>query len=160
MNRANIKGLLLGENDSTLVNLREFLEKRGCDCSFSKSPDESLAAFGRRSFDLILNTLPMRTHPSLPELGTPTRNIFSSYPVENGCWWLPIMRGGRACFGTFALRPNELAGTLQDALRGIQDIPNGPYIRYARSSGISSARHNATQPLLEPAKEARSVAAH
>jgi hypothetical protein len=110
--------------DNTTAHLREFLERRGCQCSAANSLDESIAIFEPRSFDLILNTLTTRDLESLRVLGTSNCDVFSSCPVANSCWWLPIMRGGRDCFGAPALRPNELAGALQETLRVTSVTPN------------------------------------
>ena len=115
MNRA-IRVLLLGENDASLDYLREFLETRGCHCCFAKSPAESIETYGPCCFDLILDTLPGRGHPSLAGLGTSNCDIFRSYCVENSCWWLPIVSAGIECSGAPGLRPREFARKLGETL--------------------------------------------
>ena len=69
-----MRALLLGANDTT-AQLRDFLERRGCQCSVANSLDESFSIFGPRSFDLILNTLTSRKLESLCELGTPNSEL-------------------------------------------------------------------------------------
>jgi hypothetical protein len=46
--------------------------------------------------------------------------LFYALPVENGCWWVPILRVGEECFGVPALRPTEFAGALDEVLEQIE----------------------------------------
>lgn len=113
MARAKASVLLLGDEASTSW-LRMYFAQRGFHCSRA----ESIACRPRLgNYRLILNTKPRRIpHSSLLELETEGRNIFSALPVENGCWWLPIVREGCRCFGQPALRSREFGQILDEIL--------------------------------------------
>jgi hypothetical protein len=53
-------------------------------------------------------------------LGLSNCHVFYAYPVENGCWWLPLMKGGQECVGAPALRPREFVGALDQTLKEIR----------------------------------------
>jgi hypothetical protein len=44
-------------------------------------------------------------------------SIFYTFPVENGCWWLPTLRRGRECHGAPAFRRNEFSVELERMLQ-------------------------------------------
>jgi hypothetical protein len=48
---------------------------------------------------------------------------FYGHPVEEGCWWFPIVRHGQKCFGVRGFRAGEFVGVLEHALRDIQLRP-------------------------------------
>jgi CheY-like chemotaxis protein len=77
--------LLLGADD-TIAHLREFLERRGCQCSAANSLGESIAIFEPRSFDLILNTLTTRilNLSVYSELRTVTSSVLTRLPTVVG----------------------------------------------------------------------------
>jgi response regulator RpfG family c-di-GMP phosphodiesterase len=39
---------------------------------------------------------------------------FLCLPVENSCFWLPAIDGGKTCLGLAALRPAEIASALKE----------------------------------------------
>lgn len=53
-------------------------------------------------------------------LGRSNCHVFYAYPVENGCWWLPLMNDGQECLGAPALRPREFVGVLDQTLKEIR----------------------------------------
>src|SRR6516225_2972585 len=40
-------------------------------------------------------------------LTSPTGFARPTLPVEEGCWWLPVLQNGEDCLGTAAFRPNQ-----------------------------------------------------
>lgn len=118
MSNGCVSVLLLGESESRLFYLRQQLVSRGRRCSFARSTNEGVALFGRHCFQLILSTTPLHHADALlTELGDSAYTVFYCYPVEDGCWWLPVVRRGQICFGAPGLRPREFAGVL-DEMRG------------------------------------------
>lgn len=90
--------LLVSNIETGAGYLRQQLESRGCRCWGATSTEELTAMVGRQSFDLILSTswLP---DPVLRKLMDSKSTVFFSYPVRNGCWWLPVLERGRHCLG-------------------------------------------------------------
>jgi hypothetical protein len=123
MSHGSVSVLLLGERESGLSYLRQQLENRGCSCWFARSTNEDLALFGRHCFQLIISTTPLNQANSLlTELGASACAVYYCYPVEDGCWWLPVARHGQKCFGAPALRPSEFVAVPDEMLREITSV--------------------------------------
>jgi hypothetical protein len=46
--------------------------------------------------------------------------LFYFQLVEDGCWWLPALRSGQTCFGSYALRPSEFVLSLNEIMEEIR----------------------------------------
>jgi len=112
--------LVLGESAKRPSSLLRRLQKWGCDCSFATSTEEALALIHHHSFRLILSTLPLHGRdPLLGQLGESDCTVFFTCPLEDGCWWVPLMRHGQKCLGTPALLPSEFAELLPRLVKEI-----------------------------------------
>lgn len=121
MSQAAVRVLLLGECARGSFHLLWHLEQRGCRCWFATSAKEALELFHQYKFQLILSTSPVRQATQMISLlGRSNCSVFYAYPVEQGCWWLPLMNRGQECFGAPALRPNEFACALDQELERIR----------------------------------------
>jgi hypothetical protein len=47
-------------------------------------------------------------------------NMFHLLPVEEGGWWLPVVRGGKDCLGVHAVRTREFSKVLAVMVRDIR----------------------------------------
>jgi hypothetical protein len=120
MNHGTVRVLLIGETKDGSSYLRAQLESRGCSCCFGRSTEESVALFDRHSFHLILSTSPLDYgDPYLTELADSNCTVYYSRVVENGCWWLPLVRRGQRCWSAPALRPSEFVGVLDHLVKEI-----------------------------------------
>jgi hypothetical protein len=112
--------LLVGRNGSWGSAVIKSLKKCGCEFSF-EAPQNVTAEFTRKvTYDLILldSTVSQEQRRELASelLGSQT-SIFYTFPVENGCWWLPTLRRGHDCHGSPAFRRNEFPIELERILR-------------------------------------------
>jgi len=96
------------------------IEKFGGELSFAAPQIVTPEYVRRGAYNLIL--LDSTVHPEqrrqlASELNGSGVSIYYSFPVENGCWWLPALRRGQDCHGAPAFRrsdfPMELERTLQ-----------------------------------------------
>jgi hypothetical protein len=72
------------------------------------------------AYDLILldsTVSPEQRRQLASELIGSGVSVFYTFPVENGCWWLPTLRRGQDCHGTPAFRRNEFPFELERILR-------------------------------------------
>jgi hypothetical protein len=121
MNQESVRVLLLGECAKGSSHLLWHLEQRGCHCSFAASAEEAVALFHQCKVHLILSTSPVHQATKIVSLlGRFNCSVFYAYPVEQGCWWLPLMNSGQKCFGAPALRPSEFADALDQKLKEIR----------------------------------------
>ena len=113
--------LLVGRNGSWGKLVLKSLEKFGAELSFAPPQTVTPEHARKGAFNIILldsTVLPEQRRQLASELAGSSISIFYSFPVENGCWWLPTLRHGQGCHGTVAFRrnefPNELERILQD----------------------------------------------
>jgi len=111
--------LLVGESLHLFSTFRR-LEKLGCQCHFAESHREVSELLSHTKLDIVLS---MYTHQRLSEmmalLAGSRVTMFHMLPVEEGCWWLPILRNGEHCLGTPAFRPSEFTYVLTEIIKGI-----------------------------------------
>src|ERR1700728_1383335 len=112
MSQDTIRVLLIGESEHGCAHVRRLLEKRGCQCWFGRSFDEGAALFVEHRFHVILSTIPFHQFGRfLAKLKNVPSTVFQCCQVENGCWWLPIVRQGRERVGAPARRASEFLAT-------------------------------------------------
>ncbi len=116
-----VRVLLVGESAKGSSSLQDRLAKRGCECHAAKSCSQAILLSAGHAFDLILCTGQMEGINELVEslIGSPT-TLFRCHPVEDSCWWLPVVRHGEKCLGAPALRPNEFASALNEIVEEIK----------------------------------------
>lgn len=116
------KALLVGENSYTPSTLTNCLKQRGFECEFASSGQQALSMARVHDFDLVLSPIRLggTSLLSLMDLFTGSGvTMFYFQAVENGCWWLPAMRRGKRCFGSFAYRTDEFAPALEEAIEEV-----------------------------------------
>jgi len=121
MSQDVVRVVFLGKSARGASHLLWHLRQRGCHCSFAASAEEAVALFHQCKVHLILST--SRVHQAtkiVSLLGRFNCSVFYAYPVEQGCWWLPLMNSGQKCFGAPALRPSEFADVLDQKLKEIR----------------------------------------
>jgi hypothetical protein len=57
--------------------------------------------------------------------GRPTM-LFFSYPVANGCWWIPVVQKGKECRGAPASRPAEFGEFLHELVTAARPVSTSP----------------------------------
>ena len=120
MNRSGVKVLFLGENAKGWAYLLQRLEQRGCHCWFADSAEEGLALLDTHEFHLVLSTYGAHQASRMTAvLGRVNCSVFCCYPVEDGCWWVPLVSQGHKYLGAPALRASEFVSMLDQMIREI-----------------------------------------
>jgi hypothetical protein len=113
--------LLVGRNGSWGTLVLKSLGKFECELSFA-APQIVTADYVRNgAYDLILldsTVSPEQRRQLASELIGSEASIFYTFPVENGCWWLPTLRRGKDCHGAPAFRRREFPFELERILQG------------------------------------------
>jgi hypothetical protein len=108
--------LLVGRSGSWGTPVLKSLEKLGSEISHATPQDVTLDYVIRGRYDLILldSTVPPEQRKALSAglIGS-CASIFYTFPVENGCWWLPSLRCGEDCHGAPAFRRGEITSELE-----------------------------------------------
>ena len=116
--KANI--LLIGESPYLLSLWRPPLEKAGCQCHFAESLQEMGKLLRHTELDIVLSLNAQHGLSKIVALLAGSRvSMFHRVPVEEGCWWLPVLRNGHNCLGAAAFRPNEFTCVFSEIVKGI-----------------------------------------
>jgi hypothetical protein len=94
--------LLVGRNGSWGTQVLKSLEKFGAELSFAAPQTVSPEHLRKSAFNIILldsTVSPEQRRQLASELAGSSISIFYSFPVENGCWWLPTLQNGQDCHG-------------------------------------------------------------
>jgi hypothetical protein len=117
------KALLVGESAQGSSYIAKRLRERGCRCEFAASYEEALSLLGTHEFCLVLSPTRLRTTNLLPLMDLlegSTASLFYAHSVERGCWWLPAIRRGHKCFGSYAVRPSEFVAVLDETIAEVR----------------------------------------
>jgi len=112
--------LLVGRNGSWGTSVLRSLGKFRSELSFAAPQTVTPEYVRKGAYDLILldsTVSPEQRRQLASELIGSEVSIFYTFPVENGCWWLPTLRRGQDCHGTPAFRRNEFPFELERVLR-------------------------------------------
>ena len=112
--------LLVDKSPHLFSFIQPSLERVGCQCYFAESHREIGDLLRRTRLDIVLS---LNSHQSLFELMVLLAGLrvsmFHMLPVEEGCWWLPVIRNGEKCLGTPALGSGEFRCVLVEIVKGI-----------------------------------------
>ena len=96
------------------------VEKARCQWHFSKSHQEVSTLLTHTALYIVLSIYSHQSHAEMMALLVGLRvSMFYILPVEEGCWWLPVLRNGENCFGAPAFRPSEFSCVLAEIVRNI-----------------------------------------
>jgi hypothetical protein len=117
---SKISVLLVGDSPHMFSFLRPRLEKLGCECYFAKTCEEisELLPDIELHIGLSLNTSQNLADMMLL-LESNCLSMFHLIPVENGCWWLPVLRNGEDCLGRSAVNSEEFTDILAEMVLDI-----------------------------------------
>jgi hypothetical protein len=116
---APVKVLLVSNGPQVFSLSQRRLERKGCRCYFARSQRELEQLLNQMQFDIVLTT-PRIEGGSTDWLGAALSGsratLFYVFPVEVGCWWVPVLRIGAECVGASALRPSEFSDVLDELI--------------------------------------------
>jgi CheY-like chemotaxis protein len=112
--------LLVGHDFQNSQALTARLRRWGFRCHFASTVRAANELLNSVRIDVVLSNthLPDGTGFGLVEaLAGLQITAFICLPVEDSCFWLPAIDGGKACLGLPALRPLEFASALEEMAR-------------------------------------------
>jgi hypothetical protein len=108
--------LLVGHSFQSAHGLSERLHRWGLRCHLAVDMRAAFDLLSSRPVDLLLVNAHLSDGSGFGLLmavaGLPL-TAFLCLPVENGCFWLPAVNGGKECLGMPALRLAEFASALK-----------------------------------------------
>jgi CheY-like chemotaxis protein len=119
--------LLVGQNWHSAQALSERLHRWGFRCHLASNMRAASDLLSSHPVDLVLSN----THLSdgtgfglLAALAGLPVTVFLCLPVEDSCFWLPAIDGGKDCLGLPALRPSEFASALEEMAQSLAAAPS------------------------------------
>jgi hypothetical protein len=101
--------LLINRNAHLFSCVTFPLEKIGCRCFLAESHHETSELISHAKLDLVLS---LSSHQGLRELMTLFAGLrvsmFHMLTVEEGWWWLPVIRNGEKCLDDPAFPPGRI----------------------------------------------------
>ena len=125
-----INVLVVGESPRLFSSFRR-LERLGCECHFAESHREVSALLSHTKLDIVLSLYTQERLSQMMALLAGLRvSMFYMLPVEEDCWWLPVVRNGENCLGAPAIRTSEFTYVLVEIIKGITTdaAPSGPSV--------------------------------
>ena len=114
-----INVLVVGDSPRLFSSFRR-LEKLGCECHFAESYREVSALLSHTKLDIVLSIYTrQRLSEMIALLAGQRVSMFYMLPVEEDCWWLPVVRNGENCLGAPAIRTSEFTYVLVEIIKGI-----------------------------------------
>jgi hypothetical protein len=111
--------LLVGRNGSWGKSMLKSLKKMGTESSFAAPRGLTSEQVKNGGYTVVLldsTVSPGQRKQLASELIGSDASIFYTFPVENGCWWLPVLRRGQDCHGAPAFRRSEFPLELERIL--------------------------------------------
>ncbi|MGC2765620.1 MAG: response regulator [Candidatus Acidiferrum sp.] len=112
--------LLIGQNLHNAHDLTHKLHRWGFRCHFVSNMRAAIELLSSRPVDLVLSNTHLSDGTGFGLLvaldGLPV-TAFLCLPVENSCFWLPAVDGGKDCLGLPALLPTQFANVLDEMAR-------------------------------------------
>jgi CheY-like chemotaxis protein len=118
--------LLVGQSFHSAHALTERLRKWGFRCHFASNLQTACQLLSSVRVDVVLSNTHLSDGTGFGLVGTLAGlpiTAFLCLPVENSCFWLPAIDGGKECLGLPALRPSEFANELEEMARCLPAAP-------------------------------------
>jgi len=113
------KALLVGRRSAWSSSLLAVFQEMGCEPLFAASSDEASELARTGEYDVVLSEVQVSGPANALAVVLVGRRtcLYYVFPVERGCWWLPVVRHGKNIYGSPALRPAEFGAELRELLR-------------------------------------------
>jgi hypothetical protein len=118
--------LFVGEYPGLSASVARILNSLGCEHRYVATCQEALAALRQRRFRVVLSKAKLadgNPRELIPALQAASGWLFLSFPVEDGCWWIPIMQDGQLCVEAVALHSREFSKSLLKIMKSILPAP-------------------------------------
>lgn len=118
--------LLVGEYPALSASVARVLRSAGCEFRYAGSCQEALAALEQGKYRVVLSKPKLADGSArklIPAMQAAGGWLFLSFPVEDGCWWIPVMEEGQLCTDAVALHSREFSKSLLKIVKAVVPEP-------------------------------------
>jgi CheY-like chemotaxis protein len=115
MNPGEVGVLLVDDSPVPSASVARALSSLQCDWRYAASCEEALAAMEERTFRVVLSKFKLADGSGrrlIPAVQMASAWLFLSFPVEEGCWWIPVIEAGRLSVMAAVLHSREFRSAL------------------------------------------------
>lgn len=115
--------LFVGEYPALSASVTRALNSLGCERRYAATCEEAMAALEERRFRVVLSKAKLvdgNARTLIPAMQAASGWLFLSFPVEDGCWWIPVMQAGQLCVESVALHSREFSKSLVRIVNSMQ----------------------------------------
>ena len=114
--------LLVDDSRVPSASVARALSSLQCEWRYAASCEEALAAMGERKFRVVLSKFKLADGSArrlIPAVQIASAWLFLSFPVEDGCWWIPVIEAGRLSVNSAALHSREFRSALVEIVKAM-----------------------------------------
>lgn len=118
--------LFVGEYPGLSASVARVLNGLGCERRFEASCGDALAALRTMKYRVVLSKAKLadgNARQLIPLTQAVSGWLFLSFPVEDGCWWIPLMQAGELCTEAVALHSREFSKSLIRIVTALHPAP-------------------------------------
>ena len=107
--------LLVDDSPVPSASVARALSSLQCEWRHARSCEEALAVMEERTFRVVLSKFRLADGSGrrlIPAVQMTSAWLFLSFPVEEGCWWIPVIEAGRVSVKVAALHSREFRSAL------------------------------------------------
>jgi DNA-binding NarL/FixJ family response regulator len=115
MNPGEVGVLFVDDSPVPSASAARALSSLQCEWRYAASCEEALAAMEERKFRVVLSKFRLADGSGrrlIPAAQMASAWLFLSFPVEDGCWWIPVIEAGRLSVEGAALHSREFRNAL------------------------------------------------
>ena len=123
MNLPEAGVLFVGEFPALSASVARVLKSWGRECRYAATCEQAMAALEQRGFRLVLSKAKLPDGSARQLISTIEKNsgwLFVSFPVEDGCWWIPVMEKGQTRMEAVALHSREFSKVLLNVVKALE----------------------------------------
>lgn len=127
MNSAVAEVLFVGDYPVPSASLARLLSSLRCEWRYVTSSEKALTAMEERHFRVVLSKSKLADGSGrrlIPAVQSASGWLFLSFPVEDGCWWIPVVEAGRRSVEAMALHSRDFHSALEKIVKSmVVDAP-------------------------------------
>jgi hypothetical protein len=122
-NPAKVGVLLVGDCLMLGASPAQALSSLRCEWWYAASCEKALAAMEERTFRVVLSKFKLADGSGrrlIPAVQMASAWLFLSFPVEEGCWWIPVIEAGQLPVKVSAVHSRQFRRVLVKILNALE----------------------------------------